>query len=285
MKETDRFSDYDLSSSTILTTRFGHESTRLIHLAQKNLYVVIGLIVALVVLSILNILGALEYFSTSSEQVDKIVDLTLLVVLIAVLIPLVLLLLRSRNVLERWTDMFERNTIMATMSITMARRTKEEAILGLSQSIQEIGKPLQEYIDSRKTSLNEFLDVCIHNANNLIFDVLLDSDHVLNDGSSSASNNLKNVLTEYGAIIIKIVNGDIDKNLVRSFTDSLLKYNSVTKHPIAIGLVIGDSLTEDARQYTNKISFRRKRGIGQLILMVKPSSSAASLPPQHPSVT
>ncbi len=291
MKETDKFSDYDLSSSTILTTRFGYESTRLIHLAQKNLYVVIGLIAALVVLSILNILGALDYFSTSSEQVDKIVDLTLLVVLIAVLMPLVLLLLRSRNVLDRWTDMFERNTIIATMSITMAARTKEEAILGLSQSIQEISKPLQEYIDSRKTSLNEFLDVSIHNVsihnnNNLIFDVLWDSDHVLNDGSSSASNNLKNVLKEYGAIIIKIVDGDIDRNLVRSFTNSLLKYNSVTKHPIGMGLVIGDSLTDDAREYASKISFHRKRGIGQIILIAKPSSSSAeSPPPQHASVT
>jgi hypothetical protein len=283
MRETDKFNDYDLSSSAILTTRFGHESTKLIHLAQKNLYIVIGLIAALVVLSILNILGTLDYFSTSSEQVDKIVDLTLLVVLIAVLIPLVLLLLRSRNVLDRWTDMFERNTIMTTMSITMTARTKEEAILGLSQSIQEISKPLQEYIDSRKTSLNEFLDVSIHNINNIVFDVLLDSDHVLND-DSIASNNLKNILKEYGAIIIKIVDGDIDGNLVRLFTDSLLRYNSVTTHPIGIGLVIGDSLTEDARQYANKISFYRKRGITHLILLVKPSPSAASPPPQQTSV-
>ncbi len=199
MTETDKFNDYNLSSSTILTTRFGYESTRLIHLAQKNLYIVIGLIAALVVLSILNILGALDYFSTSSEQVDKIVDLTLLVVLIVILIPLVLLLLRSRNVLDRWTDMFERNTIMTTMSITMTARTREEAIFGLSQSIKEISRPLEEYIDSKK-SLNEFLNVSIRDATgDLVFDVLLDSDPVLNDGSSS-SNNLKKVLKEYGSI-------------------------------------------------------------------------------------
>lgn len=67
----DKFSDYDLSSSTILTSGFGKESARLIHMAQKNLYIVNGLIVAIVVLSILNIIGALGYFSTSSEQVDK----------------------------------------------------------------------------------------------------------------------------------------------------------------------------------------------------------------------
>ncbi|HEY7569922.1 MAG TPA: hypothetical protein VH796_01010 [Nitrososphaeraceae archaeon] len=283
MKKTDKFSDYDLSSSTILTTRFGYESTRLIHLAQKNLYIVIGLIAALVVLSILNIFGVLEYFSTSSEQIDKIVDVILLLVLIVVLAPLVLLLLRSRGVLDRWTDMFERNTIMAALSITMTTRTKEETILGLSKSIQEIGQPLQEYIDSKKTSLNEFFNVSIHGANDLIFDVLLDSDHVLNEVGSSVSNNLKRVLNEYGAIITKIVDGDINKTVVESFANSLVKYSSITKHSIGIGLAIGDAITNDAREYASKISFHRKRGISQLILMVKPSSSSTTTSPQQAS--
>ena len=111
----------------------------------------------------------------------------------------------------------------------------------------------------------------------------MDSDHVLNDGSSSASNNLKNVLKEYGAIIIKIVDGDIDRNLVRLFIDSLLKYNSFTKHPIGMGLVIGDNLTEDAREYANKISFHRKRGIGQSITISQTDHRLlpASPPTQH----
>jgi hypothetical protein len=86
-------------------------------LAQKNLYIVIGLIAALAVLSILNILLASDYFSTSSEQVEKIVDLRLLAVLIDVLMPLVLLLIRSRDILDRRADMFERNTLIATMGI------------------------------------------------------------------------------------------------------------------------------------------------------------------------
>jgi len=50
--------------------------------------------------------------------------------------------------------MFERNAIMATMSISMTARTKEEAIFGLSQSIQEISKLLQEYIDSKIILMN-----------------------------------------------------------------------------------------------------------------------------------
>jgi hypothetical protein len=106
------------------------------------------------------------------------------------LAPLVLLLLRFRNMLDRWTDMFERNTILATMSITMTTRTKEEAILALPQSIQEISEPLQEYTDSRKTKdSNEFFNISIHDANSLvIFDVLIDSDHVLGDNSNTSNN-------------------------------------------------------------------------------------------------
>lgn len=47
----------DFSTSTILTARFGHESVKLIHLVEKNLYIVIGLIAAIAILSITNILG------------------------------------------------------------------------------------------------------------------------------------------------------------------------------------------------------------------------------------
>ena len=117
----------------------------------------------------------------------------------------------------------------------------------------------------------------------MVFDVILDSDHVLNDGSSS-SNNLR-VLKEYGSIIIKIIDGNIDRNLVESFADSLIKYNSVTGYRLGLGLVIGDSLTDDAREYASKTFFHRKRGIAHLILIVKPSSSTASPPPQQASVT
>lgn len=67
-----RSSDYDLSSSTILTARFGNESARLIHSIGKNLYIVIGLIASIAVLSIMNILRVLDYFSSSG--VDRVVD-------------------------------------------------------------------------------------------------------------------------------------------------------------------------------------------------------------------
>jgi hypothetical protein len=39
------------SSSLVLTARYGHESSKLIHLIEKNLYIVIGLIVFTAALS------------------------------------------------------------------------------------------------------------------------------------------------------------------------------------------------------------------------------------------
>ena len=200
----DRISDYDSSFSTILTTRFGHQSAKLIHSVEKNLYVVIGLIASIAVLSLLNIMDTLDYFSSNSAGVDKTVDILLLLILIDVLVPLFLLLLKSRNVLDRWTDMFERNTIATTMSIAMTDTSKEAIILALVQSVEQISEPLQEYINSKGNNLAEFLNVSLDkNDTDLRFDILMDANHVLDDGdSSSINNNFRQVLKEYGAVII-----------------------------------------------------------------------------------
>src|SRR5947207_12857003 len=101
-----------------------------------------------------------------------------LMILIAVLIPLVLLLLRSKNVLENWTEMFERNTIATAMKIAMIRRGKEEVIHALTQSVDEISEPLEKYITS--SDLTEFLDVSIgESKTSTTYDILIDSSHVL----------------------------------------------------------------------------------------------------------
>ncbi len=258
----------DSSSSTILTARFGHESTKLIHSIERNLYIVIGLIASIVVISIINILGILDYFSYSSN-VDPIVDVVLLVILIAVLVPLVVLLLRSIKVLDRWTDMFEKNTIITSMSIAMTSRTKEQAVLAVAQAVEEIGEPLQEYIVSKKSDFSEFLNVSIDK--NLVFGVLMDADHISN------GNNLKEILQEYGVIIISIVDSTIDKKSVESFVNSLEKYISVTKNQVGLGLIIGETVNREAKEYASKFSMRRGTGINHLLLIEKPSFPVSSL--------
>jgi hypothetical protein len=124
----------------------------------------------------------------------------------------------------------------------------------------------------------------------LVFDVLLDANHVLNDSSSAdiIANNLKRVLIEYGAIVINIVDGNVDRHSVEVFVDSLSQYNFMTSNQIGLGLIIGESVTEDARQYAIEIAShhrRRKRGINFLVVMAKPSFPVFPSSPQEPEQT
>jgi len=254
------------ASSMILTSRFGYASTKLIHSVEKNLYIVLAVIVSIATLSILNTLGILNYLHP--ENVDYFVDLTLSIVLIIVVVPLVFLIIKSKNVLDKWNDMFEKNTISTSMNIVMEDRTKEEALKALAFSVGEISEPLHAYIESKKSDLSEFYDVNV-NAD-LKFDILLDANHVLNDGST-ISNNLKQILQYYGAAVVKIVDGAIDKNTVESFVNSLSTYASLTKTEIGLGLIIGEEMRKEGQEFANKASYLKRRRIEKLLLLAKPS--------------
>ncbi|MGB7639231.1 MAG: hypothetical protein WBL88_16840 [Nitrososphaeraceae archaeon] len=265
----------DFSTSTILTARFGHESVKLIHLVEKNLYIVIGLIAAIAILSITNILGVLDYFSYGN--VDRIVDVVLLVILIVVLLPLVVLLLRSRKVLDRWTDMFEKNTMATAMSIAMISRSKEEAVRALPQAVEQIGEPLQEYIISKKSDLKEFLNVSLDK--NVVFDVLMDTNRV----SSNGGNNFREILEDYGAVIINIIDSTVDSKSVESFITSLEKYISLTKNQVGLALIIGEVISREAKEYASKFSRRKGTRVNHLLLIEKPSLPlSSSTPPSQP---
>jgi hypothetical protein len=254
------------ASSMILTSRFGYASAKLIHSVEKNLYIVLAVIVSIATLSILNTLGILNFLHP--RNVDYFVDLALSIVLIIVVVPLVFLIIKSKKVLDKWNDMFEKNTISTSMNIVMEDRTKGEALKALAFSVGEISEPLQAYIESKKSGLSEFYDVNV-NAD-LKFDILLDANHVLNDGST-ISNNLKQILQYYGAAVVKIVDGAIDKNTVKSFVNSLSTYASLTKTEIGLGLIIGEEIRREGQEFANKASYLKRRRIEKLLLLAKPS--------------
>ncbi|MGA8844311.1 MAG: hypothetical protein WB511_12070 [Nitrososphaeraceae archaeon] len=261
--------NYDKSApSTLLTARFGYTSARLIHSVEKNLYIVMIVILAIAAISILNILGILDYLY--SEDVDYFVDLILSIVLIVVVAPLVFLIVKSRRVLDNWNSMFETNTLSTSLNIVMANRSKAEVLKGLTYSVAQIAEPLQTYIESKKSDLSEFLDVNV-NGNNLKFDILLDANGVVDD-NSTISNNLKDILRNYGSVVVKIIDGVIDKNTVESFVNSLLMYVSSTKNDIGLGLIIGEELATDAQPYANQALHVNRKKINNLLLLVKPST-------------
>lgn len=258
--------DYDSEPSTVLTSKFGYASAKVIHSVEKNLFIVLAVILFIAALSILNILGILNYLY--AENVDYFVDLFLSIVLIIVVIPLVFLILKSRRVLDKWNDMFERNTISTSINISMTNRTNKDALISLIYSVDEISEPLQSYIESNKSDLREFLDVILDA--DLKFDVLLGTNNVIDDGSQ-ISNNLVKTLRDYGAIVIKITEGVVDENVVKSFVNALSRYAAAAKNKIGLGIVIGEEITKDAQVATTKVSSLRKRGINNLLIITKPS--------------
>ena len=256
--------DYYPASSTILTSRFGYASAKLIHSVEKNLYVVLAVILSIATLSILNTLGILNYLHP--ENVDYFVDLTLSIVLIVVVIPLVFLIVKSRRVLDNWNDMFEKNTITTSMNITMKERTELEALKALAFSVREISEPLQAYLESKKSDLSEFFNV--NTDAHLKFNILLDANHVLDNGST-ISNDLKRTLQDFGPVVVRIIDGAIDKKTVQSFVNSLSTYASLTKTNIGLGLIIGEEIQRDAQGSANNTSYLKRRKINNLLLLAK----------------
>jgi hypothetical protein len=150
----------------------------------------------------------------------------------------------------------------------MSTRNKEDVIIALSHSVEQIGSPLQDYITLNKSDLKEFLDVAVDK--NVIFDILIDSTHILND-TKYGNTNLKKILQEYGAIIVNVLDDSIDINIVKSFVESLSSYISLTKNHIGLGILIGESTTQEAEKYVGKFSNKlRKDGINYLLIIAKP---------------
>jgi uncharacterized membrane protein len=257
------------SSSLILTARYGHESSKLIHLIERNLYIVIGIIAFMAVLSIVNALG-FHYLFEYSDDIDFIVDISLAVILIAMVIPLIILLLKSRKSLDRWDNMFETNTLSISMGIAMANRTKEEAFRAIIQSVEQINQPLNDYVTASKSNFKEFMDVSVDK--NITLDILIDSNHVLN-GNNDNDNSLRNILKVYGAIIVKIFDGRVNRVSVESYVNSLLQYISRTKNKVGLAIIIGEEINADTQEYARQLLRKHVRSgkINNLILIEKPS--------------
>ncbi len=220
-----------------------------------------AIIVAITVLSILNISGILDYFY--AEDVDYHVDVLLSIILVLVLAPLVSLVIKSRKVLDKWNDMFEKNTITTSMKIIMANRSKEEALKAVVLSIGQITEPFKEYKESTKSDLKEFLDVSLDKNN--ILDVAMIADKLPSNSS------LKKVLDEFGMILIKVIDGTVDKQTVENLQKSLGAYVSNTQHNIGLVILIGEEISEEAHLFVNQINNNKKVKIDQIILLSKPS--------------
>ena len=257
--------DYDrlISSSPTIITKYAHRSSRLIYSIEKNLYVIIAIVALLVVISIVDAFEVIGITNFIGEGLDDMIIAILSLASLAALIPMLRLSLESKKMLEEWANMFEYNSIKNSISMSLTTATKEELVYAVGETVEEIGDPLLKYIETGDFS--EFFNVAIGETT---FDILIDPQTVRVDKEGGA--NLKKILVDYGAIIIKIIDGTISKKELLSFSSDISKYaiqrNRKIKEAIGLAIMIGREISPDAYSTARSRSMKVK----DILLIEKP---------------
>jgi hypothetical protein len=87
------------------------------------------------------------------------------------------------------------------------------------------------------------------------------------------SNSLKNTITDYGSILIKIKENVVDKNITQNFIESLRRYRK-QGNKIGVAILIGESVTQESYNLINKS--KDKITNENIILIEKPSTDSDS---------
>jgi hypothetical protein len=261
------------SLSPILSTRYAYRAAKIVRIIEKNFLVIIGIAAACTFFAIIDILQETAYVRLfPSDDLADIIIAVLAAVSLAALVYAFWMLARSRSMLNNWAKVFEQNSIRSGISIAMTDKSKREAVKAIAEVVEEVAEPLGQYIES-KGNLHEFFDAVPDNNNKnesrppqqkekISFDVLIDEDRVQRTemANDSTANDLKEVLKKYGSIIVKIVDGTIDKKSVQSFSESLSDYIAISKKKkVGLALMIGDDIAQDANRLARNYSHLSKK--------------------------
>ena len=247
----DRIDDNLKTDSTILLTQYSSEASQLIKSFTKNIPIVVIILISIAAMTIFDLVMDLGFFKNILS--DKTIDAMIIAVsifLILFLIFTVRPILRSQKILDKWSNLFENNAIKTGILLTINNKSKEEILNALSETIEEIGTPLQHYLS--KSNHNEFYDVRIDDTTTTTtttFDILIDSSTIKPIDSDSDS--LRNTIQDYGAILVKIVHGIVDKDITQSFIESLRKYKQ-RGNKIGLAMIIGESIDPECYNIMNK---------------------------------
>lgn len=262
----DKIDDNINNNSALLLTQYSSKASQLIKSFTKNILFLILILFVITAMTILDLSMDLGFINVlSDETIDAIIIGTSLF-LIAFTILIVRPVYRSQNILEKWSNLFDKNAIRTGIILSINNKNKEEILSALSETIEQIATPLQNYLS--ESDSKEFFDISI---NDTTFDILIDKSTI----KSVDENSLKNTIQDYGSIIIKITDGVIDKAVTYGFIQSLQKYSRQQGNKIGLAMIIGESTTPESYELVSKT---KDKIINQnLILIEKPSTTDPDL--------
>lgn len=255
----DRTDDNINNDSPLLLTQYSSKAAQLIKSFTKNILFFILILFVITGMTILDLSMNLGFTNIVSDETIDAIIIGTSIFLILFTILIVRPVRRSQHILEKWSNLFDQNTIRTGIILSINNKSKDEVLIALSETIEQIAIPLQDYLS--KSGNKEFYDI---NVNDTTFDILIDKSTV----KSLDSNSLKNTIQDYGSIIIKITEGIIDKDVTQSFIQSLQKYRKQQGNKIGLAMIIGESITQESYALISKT--KDKIINENLILIEKP---------------
>ena len=235
---------------------------------MRFLYVLFVFLVVFAVVSLFDVVEIWGFVKFLSDDQSDFAILVLALITIGIIAFLLRIIINLRNKLNKWAFAFERNSIMASISIRLSKLEKREILDSIIDTIPEIGIPLKEYIMDNGGNTRQFTDQKI--PWDLYFDMLIDDTQIADDDGDGKNDYLKNKTDMHGAIIVKVEKdgsaadggGVIDIKSSKLFVQSLLKYAKTTKKFVGLALLCGTEITDEAAEF---ISGYSNKAVGYLI--------------------
>lgn len=237
--------DDSTNSNSILLTQYSTEASQLIKSFKKNISFVVLILILIASMTIFDLLmdlGFTNILSVSDEIIDAMI-IGVSVFLILFTIFMIRPVFRSQKILERWSNLFDKNAIRTGIILSINNKSKEEVLVALSETIEQIGTPLQDYLS--KSDHSEFYDVSIDGTT---FDILIDKSTV----KPIDANSLKSTIQDYGSILVKITESIINEDITQSFITSLQEYRK-QGNKIGLAMMIGGSISQESYNLVSKI--------------------------------
>ena len=249
------------NDSPLLLTHYSSEAAQLIKSFTNNILLVLIILFVITGMTILDLAMDLGFSKILSDETIDAIIIGISIFLILFTILIVRRVLRSQNICEKWSNLFDKNAIRTGIILSINNKSKEEVLVALSETIEQISIPLQDYLS--KSDHSEFYDV---RRDGITFDILIDKFTV----KSIDANSLINTIQDYGSIIIKIIEGIIDKEVTQSFIQSLQKYMKTQGNKVGVAMIIGESITQESYDLISKT--KDKIINENLILIEKPTT-------------
>src|SRR5687767_13870658 len=169
----DRRDDNINNDSPLLLTQYSSKAAQLIKSFTKNILFLILILFVITGMTIFDLSMDLGFTNIlSDETIDAIIiGTSIFLILFTVLI--VRPVRRSQHILEKWSNLFDQNSIRTGIILSINNKSKEEVLVALSETIEQIAIPLQDYLS--KSDNNELYDISV---NDTTFDILIDKSTV-----------------------------------------------------------------------------------------------------------